>query len=178
MVGTQKSKPGIRPLNANRWSGVGGRRIFHHQTGPRLIHNNLKVQIRFSMKLLLKLFIIIVVLSSACFLNAEDDNYGPQSIAGEFLKQMQANNFDQAAKLFHYPDSYPAKKKESEFRSVRDFLKRHKDQLGNITELLKTIPKEDYIGSGVSGAEIDYWSKQEGPSPAIIIPCRFQPSKI
>lgn len=126
------------------------------------------------MKLLLKLPIILVFISLAGFINAEDNNYGPQTIAGEFLKQMQANNFDQAAELFHFPGDYPEKKKESEFRSVRDSLKRHKDQLGNITELLKTIPKGDYIGSGVSGAEIDYWSKRTGQSPSIIIPCRFQ----
>lgn len=120
------------------------------------------------------MFSLIFFLISPVSLNADDHIITTQKLAVEFLKLTQNNQFKQAALLFHYPDIYSQKKKESQFRSVRDGLKKHKDKFGNIIKIMKKIPDADYLGSGVSGAEFDYWKQQKGDSPSIIFPCKFE----
>ena len=126
------------------------------------------------MKLFLYISLLLAYLTVPFSINADDQNVSTQKLAGEFLRLTQNNQFEQAALLFHYPGTYSAEKKESEFRSVRDGLKKHKDKFGNITEIVNNIPDEQFLGSGVSGAEFDYWKQQTGDSPSIMIPCRFE----
>ena len=126
------------------------------------------------MKLFLNMFLLIGFLVFPLSLNADDQAVITQKLAGEFLKLTQNDQFEQAALLFHYPDTYSKKKRESEFRSVRDGLKKHKDKFGNIIQIVKYIPDADFLGFGVSGAEIDYWKQQVGESPSIILPCKFE----
>ena len=126
------------------------------------------------MKLFLYLSLLIACFMFPLAINAGDKNVSAQKLAGEFLRLTQNNQFERAALLFHYPDTYSTEKKESEFQSVRDGLKKHKDKFGNIIEILNHIPDEEFLGSGVSGAEFDYWKQQTGDSPSIMVPCRFE----
>jgi len=102
------------------------------------------------------------------------DQQGQQKIAKEFLNLIELNSFTEAASLFHYPKSYATEEKESEFTSVKDGLQNFKKQVGSIIEIINYIPDGEFIGSGVSGADIEYWTKKQQQSPQIIIPCKFQ----
>ena len=126
------------------------------------------------MKLFLNIFLLIFFFICPVSLNADNHIVSTQEIAVEFLNLLQNDQFKQAALLFHYPDIYSQKKRESEFKSVKKGLKRHKEKFGKIIKILKKIPDAEYLGSGVSGAEIDYWRQQKGASPSIIFPCVFE----
>lgn len=97
-----------------------------------------------------------------------------QEIARKYLSYMSQNSFDKAAKLFHFPASYTQEKNESEFSSVKNSLERFKRTLGDIVQIVNYVPEGEFIGTGVSGAEIDYWSKNQKQSQQILIPCKFQ----
>lgn len=97
-----------------------------------------------------------------------------EELTKKYLAYVEQNSFEEAANLFHYPSSYSFAKKQSEFNSVKDALKRYKANLGSILQIIGKMPQGDYIGTGVSGAEIDYWNKIQNQPQQIILPCRFQ----
>jgi hypothetical protein len=129
---------------------------------------------RWAMKLFRNMSLLIFIIVFPLPLNADDYIIATKKLAGEFLKLTQNNQFEQAAHLFHYPEINSQIKNESELRSVRDGLKKYKDKFGDIIEILNNIPEADYMGFGVSGAELDYWKQHTGGSPSIILPCKFE----
>ena len=120
-----------------------------------------------------QLFVVLIMLFGAT-IHAFSQDQDPESMAREYLSLVEQNRFDAAASLFHYPKSYTDQQKKSEFYSVKKGLKGLKDNLGNITQILNYIPDGKYVGYGVSGADINYWHKNQKQSQQIIIPCRFK----
>ena len=125
---------------------------------------------RFVIKSLTVCISILLICSFHAFGQQEDH----ELISKKFLYLMEQNSFKEAASLFHYPKDYTVEKKESEFKSVVGGLKRIKGWLGNLIQTLNYMPKAEFLGYGVSGADIHYWHKKQKKSPQIMIPCRFE----
>ena len=119
----------------------------------------------------LLLSLVIVFGTSFYAIGQEQDH---ESMAREYLSLMERDRFNDAASLFHYPKSYNDQKKKREFDLVKKGLRSLKESLGNITQILTYILDGEYVGYGVSGADINYWHKNQKESPQIIIPCRLK----
>ena len=126
------------------------------------------------MKLIVMHFLLSLVIVFGTPLHAVGQEQDHESMAREYLSLIEQDRFNDAASLFHYPKSYTDQKKKSEFDSVKKGLRSLKENLGNITQILTYIPDGEYVGYGVSGADINYWHKNQKESPQIIIPCRFK----
>ena len=120
------------------------------------------------MKIKTILIVIFLTITSVSSISAQNKK-AYQELSQKYLSYMSQNLFDEAAKLFHFPSSYTQEKKESEFTSVRNFLDQYKNKLGDIIQILDYVPEADFIGKGVSGAEIEYWSKNQNKSQQIVI---------
>ena len=99
-----------------------------------------------------------------------DQNY----VARELLLLIQENAYEAASDLFHYPDFYSTEKRTEEVVSVRQGLEKYKGAFGNIIETWGSVPEADYIGVGVSGADITYWEQYEGTVSQIVLPANFE----
>jgi len=99
-----------------------------------------------------------------------DQNY----VARELLFLIQENAYEAASDLFHYPDFYSTEKRTEEVVSVRQGLEKYKGAFGNIVETGGSVPEADYIGVGVSGADITYWEQYEGTVSQIVLPANFE----
>ena len=99
-----------------------------------------------------------------------DQNY----VAGELLLLIQENSYEAASDLFHYPDFYSTEKKKEEVTSVIQGLEKYNDAFGNIIETGGSVPEADYIGVGVSGADITYWEQYEESFSQIVLPANFE----
>ena len=116
-------------------------------------------------------FALLCILSPKVYCQQQSDQ---SALAVEFLTLMQNDSFGVAAELFHYPSNYSIEKKNEEINSVKEDLKKYKDAFGNIIETGNSLPEAHYIGIGVSGAEIDYWTEYPGTITQIVFPANFE----
>ncbi len=95
-------------------------------------------------------------------------------VVRELLFLIHENSYESVSSLFHYPDFYSAEKKDEEVTSVRQGLEKYKEAFGNIIETGGSVPDADYIGVGVSGADITYWEQYEGEISQVMLPANFE----
>jgi hypothetical protein len=116
---------------------------------------------------------IAVLLLAIQQVNAQprvDQNY----VAREFLFLINENSYQAASDLFHYPVFYTTEKEKEEVESVKQGLEKYKEAFGNIVETGDSVPDADYIGVGVSGADIAYWEQYEGTISQIMVAANFE----
>ena len=77
-------------------------------------------------------------------------------VARELIYLIDENSCEAASELFHYPEFYSSDKKSKEAASISQRLKKYMEAFGSIIETGGPIPEVDYIGDGVSGADVTY----------------------
>jgi hypothetical protein len=125
-----------------------------------------------------KKFISIVVCFAVLGLAVQHVYSQPQVdqdyVAREMLFLIQNDSFEMASELFHYPAFYSTDKKNEEVASIRQGLKKYKEAFGGIIETGGSVPEADYIGVGVSGADINYWEQYNDTISQITLPANFE----
>ena len=123
-------------------------------------------------------FILFAVVIAVLCVTIQQVNAQPQVdqsyVARELLFLIQENSYEAVSGFFHYPDDYSAEKKNEEVTSVRQGLEKYKEAFGNIIETGGSVPEAEYVGVGVSGADITYWEQYEGEISQIMLPANFE----
>jgi len=77
----------------------------------------------------------------------------------QLVAELRQNNFDEAAKLFHYPPSYTAEELSSERASVAGFLRTLFGEIGDIATISRVPPPAGrFLTLGESSGDLPYWS--------------------
>ena len=77
----------------------------------------------------------------------------------QLVAELRQNNFDEAAKLFHYPPSYTADELSSERASVAGFLRTLFAEVGDIATISRVPPPPGrFLTLGESAGDLPYWS--------------------
>lgn len=94
-------------------------------------------------------------------------------VARELVFLINENSYEAASEFFHYPESYSSEYKSKEAASVSQGLKKYMEAFGSIIETGGPIPEADYIGVGVSGADISYWEQYNETISQIVVAANF-----
>ena len=95
-------------------------------------------------------------------------------VARELIFLIDENSYGAASELFHYPESYSSEKKSEEAASISQGLKKYMEAFGSIIETGGPIPEADYIGVGVSGADVTYWEQYNDTISQIVVAANFE----
>jgi hypothetical protein len=80
--------------------------------------------------------------------------------ADEFMSELQFGKFDEAAKSFHYPESYTSAELAADQKGVADSLRSLLREIGDIQSVARvTMPNGAFLTFGLMGGDIPYWEK-------------------
>ncbi|MCL5773104.1 MAG: hypothetical protein M1536_01800 [Firmicutes bacterium] len=82
-----------------------------------------------------------------------------KQIASEYFRLIQNDNFDDAAKLFHYPPEYTKQELANDLRAVSSVLKLFKQEFGQIQAAKISSNPDLYYSIGEEGGNVPYWQK-------------------
>ena len=119
------------------------------------------------------IFVLLLTFSFAQALHAGELGNQLNFLSRKFVFYLDSGNFDEAANLFHYPQSYTEKELNREVNSITNSLKLYTTVIGTprIIDSFKYNGK--IVAVGVTGADLDYWQQKTKQSPQFILPVKF-----
>jgi hypothetical protein len=111
--------------------------------------------------MLKKYFLLIIMLTG--MLVSVSSAHSPEAplnlLASEFFSLMGQEDFDAAARLFHYPPHYAPEKLDTDMRGVRTSLELFSREFGRTSEEHIVDNPEAHYHVTVGGGDASYWKK-------------------
>ena len=119
------------------------------------------------------IFLLLLTFSFAQALHAGELGDQLNFLSRKFVIFLDFDKFNEAANLFHYPQSYTEKELNREANSIMNSLKLYTTVIGTPKIINSFKYNGKIVAVGVTGAGLDYWQQKTKQSQQIILPVKF-----
>jgi len=104
-------------------------------------------------------FVCIVLATISCNTQSEEGHLAPDPAAqGEQIVQLlQAENFEEVARLLHYPATYTPQERLADQAAVADSLRFLAGEVGHLDKVVVVREPVTFYKVSVSGGDVPYW---------------------